>query len=70
LPSLALLVRNYIDDLARGQLGESAFYGWLTEFFAVILLTGLELPLAQAGFITDQNYVAPNGATYLCRYHE
>jgi hypothetical protein len=28
-------------------------------FFALIALTGLVLPLAQAVFITDQNYVAP-----------
>jgi 4-amino-4-deoxy-L-arabinose transferase-like glycosyltransferase len=46
LPSLALLVGNYIDDLARGQLHQSALYRWLTEgFFALIAVSGLVLPL-------------------------
>lgn len=46
LPSLALLVGNYIDDLARGQLRQSALYRWLTEgFFALIAVSGLVLPL-------------------------
>ncbi len=46
LPSLALLVGNYIDDLARGQLHQSALYRWLTEgFFASIAVSGLVLAL-------------------------
>lgn len=46
LPGPALLVGNYIDDLASGQLCESAFYRWLTQgFFALMVLAGLVLPL-------------------------
>jgi hypothetical protein len=33
--------------------------------FALIALTGLVLPLAQAGFITDQKYVAPTALLYI-----
>jgi 4-amino-4-deoxy-L-arabinose transferase-like glycosyltransferase len=46
LPSLALLVGNYINDLARAQLNASTLFQWLTEsFFALIAFSGLVLPL-------------------------
>lgn len=47
LPSLALLVGNYIDDLAQGNVGESALYQWMGQlFFGAVAVTGLALPIA------------------------
>jgi 4-amino-4-deoxy-L-arabinose transferase-like glycosyltransferase len=46
LPTTALLVGNYIDDLAQGRLGESVFYQWMGQlFFAAVAVTGLALPI-------------------------
>jgi 4-amino-4-deoxy-L-arabinose transferase-like glycosyltransferase len=46
LPSVALLVGNYINDLAEGRLGESALYQWMGQlFFGAVVVTGLALPI-------------------------
>jgi 4-amino-4-deoxy-L-arabinose transferase-like glycosyltransferase len=46
LPTLALLVGNYIDDLASKQLPESALYRWLSQLFSgAVSVSGLVLPL-------------------------
>jgi 4-amino-4-deoxy-L-arabinose transferase-like glycosyltransferase len=46
LPSLALLVGNYINDLAQGKLKESALYQWMGQlFFAAVGVAGLALPI-------------------------
>jgi 4-amino-4-deoxy-L-arabinose transferase-like glycosyltransferase len=45
LPTVALLVGNYIDDLAQNQLPESALYRWLIPFyFCAVAVVGLALP--------------------------
>jgi 4-amino-4-deoxy-L-arabinose transferase-like glycosyltransferase len=45
LPSVALLVGNYIDDLAEGRLGESPLYQWMGQlFFGTVIVIGLALP--------------------------
>jgi 4-amino-4-deoxy-L-arabinose transferase-like glycosyltransferase len=47
LPSLALLVANYIDDLAQGKLEESPLYRSIGQlFFGAVAVTGLALPIA------------------------
>jgi 4-amino-4-deoxy-L-arabinose transferase-like glycosyltransferase len=47
LPSVALLVGNYIDDLAEGRLGESTLYQWMGQlFFGAVAAIGLALPIA------------------------
>jgi 4-amino-4-deoxy-L-arabinose transferase-like glycosyltransferase len=44
LPSVALLVGNYIDDLAEGSLSESALYRWMGQlFFGAVVAVGLAL---------------------------
>jgi 4-amino-4-deoxy-L-arabinose transferase-like glycosyltransferase len=59
LPSLALLVGNYTDDLARGQLRESALYRWLTmSFFALIAVSGLVLPLMAWILLRDAFWIS------------
>lgn len=46
LPTLALLVGNYIEDLTVKQLPESGLYRWLSQlFFGAVTITGLALPL-------------------------
>ena len=46
LPSVALLVGNYIDDLAEGRLSESALYQWMGQlFFGAVVVIGLALPI-------------------------
>lgn len=46
LPAVALLVANYVDDLAQKQLPESALYRWLTPFyFGAVAIIGLALPI-------------------------
>jgi len=45
LPTVALLVGNYIDDLAQNQLPESGLYRWLIPFyFCAVAGVGLALP--------------------------
>jgi 4-amino-4-deoxy-L-arabinose transferase-like glycosyltransferase len=45
LPSMALLVGNYIDDLAEGRLAESPLYQWMGQlFFGAVVAIGLALP--------------------------
>jgi hypothetical protein len=45
LPSMALLVGNYIDDLAEGRLAESTLYQWMNQlFFGAVVAIGLALP--------------------------
>jgi 4-amino-4-deoxy-L-arabinose transferase-like glycosyltransferase len=45
LPSMALLVGNYIDDLAEGRLAESPLYQWMGQlFFGAVIAIGLALP--------------------------
>jgi 4-amino-4-deoxy-L-arabinose transferase-like glycosyltransferase len=45
LPSMALLVGNYIDDLAEGRLAESTLYQWMSQlFFGAVVAIGLALP--------------------------
>ena len=47
LPTLALLVARYLDDLDRKRLEPSGLYRWLTTtFFSLIALSGLALPVA------------------------
>jgi 4-amino-4-deoxy-L-arabinose transferase-like glycosyltransferase len=46
LPTLALLVGNYIDDLEQKQLPESALYRWLSQsFFGAVAIIGLAVPI-------------------------
>ena len=46
LPTLALLVGNYIDDLAENRIAESALYRWLSQsVFAAVAVIGLGLPI-------------------------
>ncbi|MEX0805335.1 MAG: glycosyltransferase family 39 protein [Candidatus Binatia bacterium] len=46
LPAVALLVGNYIDDLAQKQLPESALYRWLSQlFFGAVAIIGLAAPV-------------------------
>ncbi|MPZ78723.1 MAG: hypothetical protein GEU77_19660 [Deltaproteobacteria bacterium] len=46
LPAVALLVGNYIDDLAQKQLPESALYRWLSQlFFSAVAIIGLAVPI-------------------------
>jgi 4-amino-4-deoxy-L-arabinose transferase-like glycosyltransferase len=45
LPSMALLVGNYIDDLAEGRLAESPLYQWMGQlFFGAVIAISLALP--------------------------
>lgn len=46
LPTVALLVGNYIDDLARNRLPESRLYTWLSQFFfGAVAIIGLAVPI-------------------------
>jgi 4-amino-4-deoxy-L-arabinose transferase-like glycosyltransferase len=46
MPTLALLVGRYIDDMTRGRLPHSRVYIWLAgSFFATIAFCGATLPL-------------------------
>jgi 4-amino-4-deoxy-L-arabinose transferase-like glycosyltransferase len=46
LPPVALLVGNYIDDLAQGRLSESTLYQWMGQlFFGGVIVSGLALPI-------------------------
>jgi 4-amino-4-deoxy-L-arabinose transferase-like glycosyltransferase len=46
MPTLALLVGNYIDDLTESRVSESALYRWLSQFFfAALVVLGLALPM-------------------------
>jgi 4-amino-4-deoxy-L-arabinose transferase-like glycosyltransferase len=46
LPSVALFVGNYIDDLAEGRLGESTLYQWMGQlFFGALTAIGFVLPI-------------------------
>jgi hypothetical protein len=65
LPNLAFLVGNYIDDLARGQLCESAFYRWLTEFFCPDRAHGFGICRSRRPFsLLIKNTVAPTALLY------
>jgi 4-amino-4-deoxy-L-arabinose transferase-like glycosyltransferase len=46
LPTLALMVGNYIDDLAENRIPESALYRWLSQlFFGAVAIIGLAVPI-------------------------
>ncbi len=46
MPTLALLVGNYIDDLTESRVPESALYRWLSQFyFGAVAILGLALPI-------------------------
>ena len=46
MPTLALLVGNYIDDLTTSRLFDGALYGWLSQFcFGAVAIIGLAVPL-------------------------
>jgi 4-amino-4-deoxy-L-arabinose transferase-like glycosyltransferase len=46
LPTLALLVGNYIEDLTESRIAESALYRWLSQsFFGAVAIIGLALPV-------------------------
>jgi 4-amino-4-deoxy-L-arabinose transferase-like glycosyltransferase len=46
LPTLALLVANYLDDLESRMISSSAVFIWLTGiFFSLVALAGLMLPI-------------------------
>jgi 4-amino-4-deoxy-L-arabinose transferase-like glycosyltransferase len=46
LPTLALMVGNYIDDLAENRIAESALYRWLSQcFFGAVAIIGLGVPI-------------------------
>jgi 4-amino-4-deoxy-L-arabinose transferase-like glycosyltransferase len=46
LPSMALLIGNYIDDLAAHRLAESTLYQWAGRlFFGAVVAIGLALPI-------------------------
>ena len=46
LPSLALFLGNYVDDLTEGRLPRSTLYRWLGQlFFGAAAIAGLALPV-------------------------
>ncbi len=46
MPTVALLVGNYIDDLTESRVPESAVYRWLSQFyFGAVAILGLALPI-------------------------
>ena len=46
MPTLALLVGNYIDDLTESRVSESALYRWLSQlYFGAVIALGLALPM-------------------------
>ena len=46
MPTLALLVGNYIVDLSENRIDESALYQWLSQsFFSAVALIGLGAPI-------------------------
>jgi len=64
LPTLALLVANYLVDLESGGEPHSAIYRWLaTVFFAVVAVAGVALPLV-AWLVRDDMVLllVPSGA--------
>jgi 4-amino-4-deoxy-L-arabinose transferase-like glycosyltransferase len=46
MPTLALLVGNYIDDLTASRLFDGALYRWLSQFcFGAVAIIGLAVPI-------------------------
>jgi 4-amino-4-deoxy-L-arabinose transferase-like glycosyltransferase len=46
MPTLALLVGNYIEDLTESRLFDGALYRWLSQFcFGAVAIIGLAVPL-------------------------
>jgi 4-amino-4-deoxy-L-arabinose transferase-like glycosyltransferase len=46
MPTLALLIGNYIEDLTESRITESALYRWLTQFyFGAVAIIGLAVPI-------------------------
>ena len=56
LPTFALLVGNYLVDLASNRVSLSSIYRWLTmSFFSIVAIAGLTLPFA-AWFLRNEMF--------------